>query len=409
MQFDLIVFDEASQILPEDAVGAIYRGKQLVVTGDNQQLPPTTFFSQGADDGGEEEETPLFESILDACLGAGVPQKMLRWHYRSQHEHLIAFSNECFYDGRLVTFPSASLQDAALGVQLHHVADGVYDRGGRRDNPREAQAVAQFVLDHFRKTPDKTLGVIAFSYAQMDAIEDEIERRLREQTDLEQFFHGDRLEGFFVKNLETVQGDERDVILLSVGYGRDAEKKIELNFGPLNREGGERRLNVAVTRARQRLIVVSSIRARDINLGGSQARGLAHLRLYLDFAERGIDALQPDAETPAPLTGLHEDVMRELKKLGFDSAAMIGCGQCRLDIGVRDPKQASRFVLGIEFDGAGYAQGQAARDRERLRPEVLTRLGWRLHRIGAPDWIARKEEELARLREALSFSAPARQ
>ncbi len=409
MQFDLIVFDEASQILPEDAVGAIYRGKQLVVTGDNQQLPPTTFFNQSADDGGEEEETPLFESILDACLGAGVPQKMLRWHYRSQHEHLIAFSNECFYDGRLVTFPSASLQDAALGVQLHHVADGVYDRGGRRDNPREAQAVAQFVLDHFRKTPAKTLGVIAFSYAQMDAIEDEIERRLREQPDLERFVHGDRLEGFFVKNLETVQGDERDVILLSVGYGRDAQGKIELNFGPLNREGGERRLNVAVTRARQRLIVVSSLRARDINLGGSQARGLAHLRLYLDFAERGIDALQPDAQTPTPLTGLHEDVMRELKKLGFDSAAMIGCGQCRLDIGVCDPKQTGRYVLGIEFDGAGYAQGQAARDRERLRPEVLTRLGWKLHRIGAPDWIARKEEELTRLRDALSFSPSVRQ
>jgi REase_MTES_1575/AAA domain len=406
MQFDLIVFDEASQILPEDAIGAIYRGKQLVVTGDNQQLPPTTFFQQNADDGAEEEETPLFESVLDACLGAGLPSKMLRWHYRSQHEHLIAFSNETYYDGRLVTFPSACFQNPALGVQFHHVPDGVYDRGGRRDNPREAHVIAQLVLEHFRQSPGKTLGVIAFSCAQMDAIEDEIEVQLREQPGLEPFFKGDRLEGFFVKNLETVQGDERDVILLSVGYGRDAQGQIALNFGPLNREGGERRLNVAVTRARQRLIVVSSIRAGDIHLGNSQAQGLADLQRYLDFAEHGMNALTPEADaTPLPLTGLHEDVMRELKMLGFDSVPFVGCGPCRLDVGVCDPKQAGRFVLGIEFDGPMHAQAATARDRDRLRPEVLARLGWKLHRIGAPDWIFRKEEEIMRLREALFFSA----
>ncbi len=406
LQFDLIVFDEASQILPEDAVGAIYRGKQLVITGDNQQLPPTTFFHQGADDEAEAEETPLFESILDACLGAGVPSMMLRWHYRSQHEHLIAFSNESYYDGRLVTFPSASFQHPLLGVQFHHVESGVYDRGGRRDNPAEAKVVAELVVDHYRQTPDKTLGVIAFSYAQMDAIEDEIERQLRDKLDLERFFRGDRLEGFFVKNLETVQGDERDVILLSVGYGRDEQGKIALNFGPLNRDGGERRLNVAVTRARQRLIVVSSIRARDIGLAGSQAKGLAHLKAYLDFAENGMNALVDEADAPRlPLTGLHEDVMGELKKLGFDSAAFVGCGPCRLDIGVRDPKNAGHFVLGIEFDGPMHAQAATARDRDRLRPEVLVRLGWKLHRIGAPDWIYRKDEEINRLRQALSVSA----
>lgn len=401
-QFDLIVFDEASQILPEDAVGAIYRGNQLVITGDNQQLPPTTFFQQHADDGDEEEETPLFESILDACLGAGLPQKMLRWHYRSQHEHLIAFSNESYYDGALVTFPSACFQHPAFGVQLQHVADGVYDRGGRRDNPREAQVVAGIVLEHYRKSPEKTIGVIAFSYAQMDAVEDEIERQLREQPDLERFVKNDRLEGFFVKNLETVQGDERDVILLSVGYGRDAQGKIELNFGPLNREGGERRLNVAVTRARQRLIVVSSIRARDLNLGNTQAKGLTHLRRYLDFAERGITALVDESDAPPlPMTGLHEDVLSELKKLGFEAAPFVGCGQCRLDIGVRDPKQAGQFILGIEFDGPMHAQAATARDRDRLRPEMLARLGWKLHRIGASDWIFRKQEEIARLRAAL--------
>lgn len=403
LRFDLIVFDEASQILPEDAVGAIYRGQQLVITGDNQQLPPTTFFQQGADDGGEDDDTPLFESILDACLGAGVSQQMLRWHYRSQHEHLIAFSNETYYDGRLFTFPSATLDDPALGVRFHHVPDAVYDRGGRRDNPREAEAVARLVLEHFRQTPEKTLGVIAFSYAQMDAIEDEIERQLREKPELEAFFKSDRLEGFFVKNLETVQGDERDVILLSVGYGRDAEGKIALNFGPLNRPGGERRLNVAVTRARQKLIVVSSIRASDLKLGNSQAKGIAHLQRYLDFAERGMAAIA-DVTDPPPtaVTGLHGDVIAELKKLGFEGVPLVGCGQCRLDIGVRDPKRADRFALGVEFDGPMHAQGPTARDRERLRAEVLTRLGWKLHRIGAADWIFRKEEEIARLRAALS-------
>lgn len=403
MQFDVIVFDEASQILPEDAIGAIYRGKQLIVTGDNQQLPPTMFFQQGGDDLHQEEETPLFESVLDACLGAGLPQRMLRWHYRSQDERLIAFSNETYYNGRLVTFPSAALTSPALGVHLHPVADGVYDRGGRRDNPREAEAVATLVLDHFRQSPELTLGVIAFSYAQMDAIEDEIERRLREEPDLERLVKNDRLEGFFVKNLETVQGDERDVILLSVGYGRDAQGKIELNFGPLNREGGERRLNVAVTRARRRLVVVSSIRASDLHLGGTHSRGLAHLQRYLDFAEHGIQAIEPEAAR-LPITSLHKDVLRALKTLGHDGEAMVGCGLCRLDIGVRDPKNQGRFFLGIELDGPMLASIQAARDRERLRLEVLQRLGWKLHRISAADWVYRKEEEIARLRAALSVA-----
>ena len=230
------------------------------------------FFQQSSDDTNQEEDLPLFESILDACLGAGVPQRMLRWHYRSQDERLIAFSNETYYDGRLFTFPSAAFANPALGVHLHHVTDGVYDRGGRRDNPREAQVVAGLVLDHFRNTPEQTLGVIAFSYAQMDAIEDEIERRLREAPDLERLVKNDRLEGFFVKNLETVQGDERDVIFLSVGYGRDGQGKIELNFGPLNREGGGAG-PTSPARA-SRLVVVSSFVPRST--AGRRSRAVWH-------------------------------------------------------------------------------------------------------------------------------------
>lgn len=406
MQFDVVVFDEASQILPEDALGAIYRGKQVVITGDNQQLPPTTFFQQMAgdveDEAAAEEDLPLFESILDACLGAGLPQKLLRWHYRSRHEHLIAFSNERYYEGRLVTFPAARAEHPGLGVKFHHVPDSVYDRGGRRDNPREAEVVADLVLDHFRQSPDLTLGVIAFSYPQMNAIEDELDRRLRKEPDLERFFEGDRLEGFFVKNLETVQGDERDVILLSVGYGRDAEGKIALNFGPLNREGGARRLNVAVTRARRKLIVVSSIRAADLGATASDAVG--HLRQYLDFAERGMVALRPDEDThPAGQEphGLESEVQAVLQKLGYQSVPHVGCGAFRIDLGVVDPAHPGCFVLGIEFDGPHYHQAATARDRDRLRPEVLQQLGWSLHRIWSPDWLYRRQEEIERLSEAL--------
>ncbi len=401
--FDVVVFDEASQLLPEDAIGAIYRGRQLVVTGDNRQLPPTTFFRQlaGEGDPAEADDEPLYESVLDACLAAGLPRRPLRWHYRSRHEGLIAFANETFYDGKLVTFPGPRRGDAGAGVRLHPVAEGAYDRGGRRDNPREAREVARLVLEHFTKRPDRTLGVIALSYAQMEAIEDEIERQLRDRPELEQYVHGDRLGGFFVKNLEAVQGDERDVVILSVGYGPDPGGKLVLNFGPLNRAGGERRLNVAVTRAREAMVVVSSIRAADLDRAPAASAGLAHLRHYLDFAERGVAALPAAAAVAVPPTPLHEDVQRALKSLGYDSIAHVGCGTSRLDVGVLDPADPSALLLGIAFDGPAAAHAVTARDRVRLRPEVLTRLGWRLHRIWAADWLHRRDEEIARLAQAL--------
>ena len=376
--------------LPEDAVGAIYRGKQVVVTGDNQQLPPTTFFQQcGATRRRRPRRTAgLFESILDACLGAGLPQQLLRWHYRSRHEHLIAFSNDRIYDeppGHLSRRRARSIRSWACS--FHHVADGVYDRGGRRDNPREAQVVADLVLDHFRRRPDKTLGVIAFSYAQMDAIEDELERRLRDAPELETFFQDDRLEGFFVKNLETVQGDERDVILLSVGYGRDADGKIALNFGPLNREGGERRLNVAVTRARQKLIVVSSIRAatsstrtpRDpVSAAVSRLRRARHHR-----AAAGTRSRRARRRTSAG-----GGRSSELEQRGYKVEPQVGCASYRIDLAVVDPRDPGRYSLGIEFDGPMYEQAATARDRDRLRPEVLEQLGWKLHRIWSPELAA---------------------
>jgi very-short-patch-repair endonuclease len=411
VQFDLVVFDEASQICPEDAIGAVLRGKQIVITGDDQQLPPTDFFQQMADDPDDtEEEAPAtFESVLDACLGAGLRPHFLRWHYRSRHEGLIAYSNRRFYDNRLITFPGPLSGEAAAGVQFHHVPDGLYDRGGHRDNLREAQVVAEMVLQHFREHGDrKTLGVIAFSQPQMFAIEDEIDRRLAEHPELEAFFKEDRLGGFFVKNLETVQGDERDVVILSVGYGRDAAGKLTMNFGPLNREGGQRRLNVAVTRARERLVVASSIRAADLDLAGTQAQGIHHLHHYLDFAERGLEALE--AATPvegqAP-SSLEADIAREIEAMGYKVVPQVGCSGFRVDLGVVDPQSPIRFLLGIECDGPSYHATPTARDRDRLRQEVLVQLGWRLHRIWSTEWFQRRPQEAQRLREALEAAKKA--
>jgi hypothetical protein len=400
LKFDLVVFDEASQIVPEDAIGAVYRGAQIVVTGDNQQLPPTTFFQQLTEDGAETEEDPgVFESILDTSLGAGLPRQWLRWHYRSRHEHLIAFSNERYYDNTLVTFPGAIAEDADYGVKFQHVPDGKYDRGGRRDNPREAQVVADLVLEHLRRTPDKSLGVIAFSYPQMEAIENELDRRLAEHPQLEKLLHEERLDGFFIKNLETVQGDERDVILLSVGYGPDEQGKIALNFGPLNRQGGERRLNVAVTRARQKLILVSSIRASDIR--PSTAKGIVFLQQYLDYAEHGLAARRQAADGDASVHALAADVRQELEQRGYQTALQVGCASYRIDLAVFDPQRPGNYLLGIEFDGPTYRQAAAARDRDRLRYEVMQRLGWKLHRIWSPAWLHRRQEELERLLAAL--------
>jgi very-short-patch-repair endonuclease len=407
VQFDLVVFDEASQICPEDAVGAILRGKQVVVTGDDKQLPPTNFFQQLADDDGDEEDedTPAsFESVLDACLGAGMRPHFLRWHYRSRHEGLIAFSNQQYYDNRLITFPGPLAGKAAAGVEFRHVSDGIYDRGGRRDNVREAEVVADLVFEHFSKHADKkTLGVIAFSQAQMFAIEDEIDRRLVDHPELAVFFKGDRLGGFFVKNLETVQGDERDVILLSVGYGRDANGKFAQHFGPINRNGGQRRLNVAITRAREKLIVVASIRASDIEVGATAAEGVRHLRSYLAFAEGGLEVLvaETPASAPTTLSPLETDVMTEVQQLGYQVVPQVGCGGIRVDLGIIDPRQPDTFLLGIECDGPSYHSTPTARDRDRLRYEVLDHLGWRLHRIWSVEWFQRRHQEIERLRELL--------
>ncbi|MFE1750115.1 DUF3320 domain-containing protein [Streptomyces anandii] len=404
-EFDVVVFDEASQVLPQDAVNSVYRGKALIVAGDQKQLPPTSFFAGAGDgdDGDEwdEDATDGFESILDMCKASGVLRGLpLRWHYRSRHENLIAFSNHDFYDNSMVTFPGALEQGPDIGVEFIK-ADGVYDRGGSSVNPLEAAKVAQRVIHHFDTRPEHTLGVVALSKAQAEAIEEAVQKARAARPDLDHHFTEGRLDGFFVKNLETVQGDERDVIILSIGYGPDHRGKLLSTFGPINREGGWRRLNVAVTRARRRMEVVASFHGGD--LPDSANKSVQHLKRYLQYAQHGPAILQTQAADPdaAPESPFEEEVIDVLRGWGYDVQPQVGVAGFRIDMAVRHPGAPGTYALGIECDGAMYHSSRAARDRDRLREAVLRDLGWRLHRIWGTDWYRNRRDAMARLRAAV--------
>jgi hypothetical protein len=385
LRFDLVIFDEASQVRPHDAICAIYRGRQVVVAGDQKQLPPTSFFDRVLEDDGlpSEEGDGLedFESILDVCCSLGLPRRRLRWHYRSRREGLIAFANHHIYGNELVTFPSVHDVAGNPAVAFDYVAEGRWKAGAAGGfNAVEARRVAELVMAHLRDHPAESLGVIAFSQRQQLRILDELERLRRAVPDLEQFFSDERDEPFFVKNLENVQGDERDVIFLGMGYGPDETGRVAMRFGPLNRQGGERRLNVAVTRARQRMTVVSSMRAQDIDLSRTGAVGARLLRAYLDYAERGTEALrwgvteagERDFDSP-----FEREVFEELSHRGLTLHRQVGCGGFRIDLAVVDPRAPGRYLLGVECDGATYHSSATARDRDRLRQQVLEGLGCR--------------------------------
>jgi hypothetical protein len=405
VEFDLVVFDEASQVKPADALGAIMRGRQAVVVGDSKQLPPTGFFDTLVD--GSDESTDEFvssvgdmESILSLFLGRGAPERMLRWHYRSRHHSLIAVSNHEFYDDHLVVFPSPGETGHARGLRLRQFPNTAYDRGNTHTNLEEARIVAEAVMEHARALPDLSLGVVAFSVAQRDAIELQLERLRRADDSCEAFFKEDTAEPFFVKNLENVQGDERDVILISIGYGRDAGGYMSMNFGPLNRDGGERRLNVLISRSRLAMDVFCNFRAEDLDLSRSNARGVAALRSFLSYAQNhqlGVpEASGRDTDSP-----FEDAVLRSLTERGHVVEPQIGSAGFFIDIGVRDPDVPGRYVLGIECDGATYHRSRSARDRDRLRQEVLEGLGWRLHRIWSTDWFRNEKLEIERAEAAI--------
>lgn len=384
--FNIVLFDEASQIPTSEAVGAIARGKAVVVVGDPKQMPPTTFF-QTQLSAEEDIANGDMESILDDCITLGMPEHYLNYHYRSRHESLIAFSNHYFYDDKLVTFPSADNRTTHLHYRF---VDGVYDYSATRTNKTEAEALVQEVIQRL-EDPElcrQSMGIIAFSKVQQDLIEDMLQERLAHRRDLEKRAFAETKEPLFVKNLENVQGDERDVILLSVGYGRDKNGKISMNFGPLNNGGGERRLNVAVTRARQEMLVFTGMHAEDIDLNRSQALGVKRLKGFLYYAER--HELPAEAAAKIPTYPLHPMAYRLaafLKTKGYQVDLAVGQSDFRIDIAVQNSAQVDTYRLGILIDNRRYHRTPTMRDREIVQPKVLCGLGWNIVRIWQEDYL----------------------
>lgn len=408
--FDLIVFDEASQIPAHDAIGAIARGRSAVVVGDTRQLPPTSFFQSGGDDDApDENDFEELESILNECIANGIPERRLDWHYRSRHESLIAFSNHAYYQNKLNTFPSSEERGEGRGITLKRI-DGFYDRGGSRTNRAEADALVRDLVARL-KAPDaakRSYGVVTFSMAQQELVEDLLEAVRAKDPQLEPFFNPEiNPEHVIVKNLENIQGDERDVMLFSICYGPDPTGKLSMSFGPLNLDGGERRLNVAVTRAREELVVYSTLRPEHIDLTRTKARGVKDLKTFLDYAERGPRAIA-EALTIADEdqfdSPFEEQVCARLRALGFTVHTQVGCAGYRLDLGLCHPEEKGRYVLAVECDGAHYHSARSARERDRLRAQVLAGLGWRIHRIWSTDWWQNADREIQKIKVAFELA-----
>ncbi|MBR1800147.1 MAG: DUF4011 domain-containing protein [Bacteroidaceae bacterium] len=406
-KFDLVIFDEASQMPTSEAVGAIGRGKALIVVGDNKQMPPTSFFDvQQVDD--EDAEIDDLDSILDDCQALSLPDHYLSFHYRSKHESLIAFSNAEYYDGRLFTFPSAD--DRQKKVSLVHV-EGVYDKGGKRSNRAEAEAVVGEILRRLadEELSQHSIGVVAFSVAQQNLIEDVLMEALSKKPELEaRAFSAE--EPVFIKNLENVQGDERDVILFSVGYGPDKDGNVSMNFGPLNNRGGERRLNVAVSRARYEMLVFSTLRPEQIDLKRSKAAGVEGLQKFLKYAE--------GRPTPAPsceggekagaenvIDGVAPSIAASLNNLGYETALNVGRSKFKVDVAVVDPHDPNRYLIAILIDTPSRHETKIARDRELTQPSVLQGLGWKVVRVWSVDWLQHRQRTLDAIVQAIEGTA----
>lgn len=420
LDFDLLVIDEASQIRPVDALGAIARARQIVVVGDSNQLPPTTFFTRmtsSSDDKDDEEEGRVdantantfpvtaaardMESILSLCVARGIPETMLRWHYRSRHHSLIAISNSEFYQNRLFVVPNPyKTGHGELGVRFHKVDPGGYDRARSRTNRLEAGKVAEAIRTHAHECPNLSLGVATFSTAQRDAILDTLELLRMDDPILDEFILRDTHECFFVKNLESVQGDERDVVFISVGYGRDASGYMSNSFGPINGDHGARRLNVLFSRAKMRCEVFSSITDEDVETQQNAPRGVVVLKRFLRFARNGIMDIPRHSgrEEDSPF---ETAVCNTLRDMNYEVDAQVGQSGFFIDLAVIDPNQPGRYLLGVECDGATYHSSRCARERDRLRQYVLEDQGWLIHRIWSTDWFHNPDEEKEKLARKL--------
>ena len=421
-QFDMVIFDEASQITTWDGIGTIARGRQSIIVGDPKQLPPTNFFGRANDD---DEDLELYEtdlpSILDEAAAAGLPTHQLNWHYRSRDEALIAFSNHHYYGDRLVTFPSPKTQSDAI---VFHRVDGVYARGTARTNEIEARAIVALAVQRLLsglELPEAdrpSLGVITFNSQQQELILDLLDVERRANPDLEFYFDDDREEPMIVKNLENIQGDEREVMLFSITFGPDKAGKIAMNFGAVNNDGGEKRLNVAITRARSELHIFASITADQIDLTRSKALGVAHLKNFLDYADRGAIALPAREEgSLGPAENPFEEAVAEaFRAKGWEVRTQIGVSGFRIDLGIVHPDRAGAYLAGIECDGATYHSSASARDRDQIREAVLRNLGWEILRIWSTDWFMngkdvcdRVDLALQELLEASRKSEPGRE
>ena len=401
--FDYVIFDEASQVKIEDAIGAMLRGEKYIVMGDTKQLPPTTFFEKELDIDEEDEEEGIadnIESILHLCKNS-FETKMLKWHYRSRHESLISVSNQEFYNNDLYVFPSPTKESDDLGLKFEYNPNTVYARGDGTNNIKEAENVVEYAFNCFRKWgKSRSLGIGTFNLKQRNTIMDILEKKLKDNPELEQFFNEDGKEGFFVKNLENIQGDERDIILISIGYGKDQNNKLSLSFGPLNKEGGERRLNVLITRAKKQCVVFSNFKSSEMHTTEKTPRGVEALKTFLYYAENGKFPENyhtgEDFESP-----FEESVYNFLTDEGYTVEKQVGCAGYKIDLAIVDKDDANRYVLAIECDGATYHSSPLARDRDRLRQEVLEGLGWKFHRIWSTDWYHVNKTAKQRLLDAV--------
>ena len=398
--FNLVLFDEASQIPTAEAVGAIARANTAIIVGDPKQMPPTTFFQREINTDDDVEHNDM-ESILDDCITLGMPEHYLNYHYRSRHESLIAFSNRYYYGNRLITFPSADDRESHIGFQR---VRGLYDYSRTRTNRIEAETIVNEVISRL-KDPSRSgqsIGVIAFSTVQQNLIDELLQERIGRNQQLLKAAYGDELtEPLFVKNLENVQGDERDVILFSVCYGPSEDGKISMNFGPLNNAGGERRLNVAVTRARQEMVVFSSMTSEDIDLEKSNALGVQGLKNFLYYAERGQLPEEVEAPCSTTVNPLAEHLAADLRHAGYQVDVNVGRSDFRVDVAVLDTNRPGTYRLGLLFDGRGYHRTPMTRDRELVQPAVLEHLGWNLAKVWQEDYFRHPEEVTKQILEML--------
>ena len=397
-KFDMVVFDEASQLPTAEAVGAIARGDSVIVVGDPRQLPPTSFFTATQIDEENYDKEDL-ESVLDDCLALTMPSRHLLWHYRSRHESLITFSNVRFYENKLLTFPSPDdLESKVTWVNT----GGFYDKGKTKQNRAEAEAVAAEICERLRDPARRgdSIGVVTFSIVQQNLIDDLLSEAFIADPELETIA-ANMYEPIIIKNLENVQGDERDVILFSVGYGPDKDGRVSMNFGPLNRDGGWRRLNVAVSRARKEMKVFSTLRPEQLELSRTRAEGVAELKAFLEFAAKGRQALAVNSTAEKyDSDRFVTELAARLSELGFETRCGIGCSGYRIDAGIVHPDDRGRYLLGIVCDGKRQAENTTARDRNIVQPSVLGGLGWRLVTVHALDWLADRDKVVEKVRLA---------